>query len=73
MIFTKEIAQKILDLIQKNNHDYEDKLKEAFENDPIWYIIALAWDWPNDLQAWCEAVIDESTDKLFDDEEFKGI
>ena len=38
MIFTKEIAQKILDLIEKNNHDYEDKLKEAFENDPIWFI-----------------------------------
>lgn len=71
MIFTKEIAQKVLDIIKSDtgNNEYYDKLKEAFENDPIWYVIALAWDWSNDLQGWCEAVINETTNEFFITEE----
>lgn len=72
MIFSKEIAQKVLTIIINDTENDYDKLREVFANDPIWYVIALACHWNNDLQYWCEAVLIDETDKFFCDKEINS-
>lgn len=63
-----EIANKILKVL-KLEIDREDELSEAFkqefDNDFIWYPLYLASTWNNDLQGWCEAVIEGKSEKEF--------
>lgn len=67
MILSKEIAQKILNVLKDNSdedHQY-DAFKKEFDNDPIWYVLALASYWYNDLQGWCEAIIADDLHNFF--------
>lgn len=68
MIITKEIAQKVLNVLNKSEEDFDycDEFKKEFDDDSIWYILYLASTWYNDLQDWCEAIINDSLDEFFD-------
>ena len=63
-----EIANKILKVLKseiENNSDYADLFQKEFDNDFIWYPLYLASTWDNDLQGWCEAVIEGLSEKEF--------
>lgn len=63
-----ELATKILKVLNseiENRFDYADLLRKEFNNDFIWYPLYLAFTWENDLQGWCEAIVEGKSEKEF--------
>lgn len=73
-----ELAKKILKVLNlqtENLVDLYDEFRKEFSNDFIWYPLYLASTWDNDLQSWCEHIIEGKSEKEFfgDFEEKFGI